>query len=391
MGRPHGFRTCARRSPKNGRDIGGPPGSLCREASSNDAHRRDRASRLFAKIDADVALPRLRAALKRAQTETSKTALETCVGSNICGSDDADGALAFLGQCLKGDQSPTEGEIELEAWADRVLKSAPLWVGRIASKGGTRWTNTAAGCMTRACVPKDAAALRLWGCVSDEISDTETARAAAAAILPTNRDDLFARLAPLLAMKRAPAKFWFLSGADGAFALLKAALMMNEHKAVKTIAAEVLGRLPPSYTARAAQDIFKYVDAAAGSRRRRARGPLRASATPRRSTARPRRSQLNRRSSSLLLALLHYVPNDSDGKRAAEAQRGAAHALARLLGSGGAHRATQAPPKERPLVVEVSDVEDAAPAPPRWWRRAAASYGTDCVGAPSARFRCRAG
>ena len=112
----------------------------------------------------------------------------------------------------------------------------------------------------RACVPKDAAALRLWGCVSDEISDAETARAAAAAILPTNSDDLFARLAPLLAMKRAPAKFWFLSGADGAFALLKAALMMNEHKAVKTIAAEVLGRLPPSYTARAAQDIFKYVD-----------------------------------------------------------------------------------------------------------------------------------
>ena len=93
---------------------------------------------------------------------------------------DADGALAFLGQCLKGDQSPTEGEIELEPWADRVLKSAPLWVGRIASKGGTRWTNTAAGCMTRACVPKDAAALRLWGCVSDEISDAETARAAAA-------------------------------------------------------------------------------------------------------------------------------------------------------------------------------------------------------------------
>ena len=35
---------------------------------------------------------------------------------------------------------------------------------------------------------------------------------------------------------------------------------MNEHKAVKTIAAEVLGRLPPSYTARAAQDIFKYVE-----------------------------------------------------------------------------------------------------------------------------------
>ena len=90
-----------------------------------------------------MALPRLRAALKRAQTETSKTALEACVGINITGSDDADGALAFLGQCLKGDQSPTEGEIELEAWADRVLKSAPLWVGRIASKGGTRWTNTA--------------------------------------------------------------------------------------------------------------------------------------------------------------------------------------------------------------------------------------------------------
>ena len=54
---------------KNGRrDIGGDAAdALCREvASSNDAHRRDRASRLFAKIDADVALPRLRAALKRA-------------------------------------------------------------------------------------------------------------------------------------------------------------------------------------------------------------------------------------------------------------------------------------------------------------------------------------
>ena len=33
------------------------------------------------------------------------------------------------------------------------------------------------------------------------------------AIVSVESDDLFARLAPLLAMKRAPAKFWFLSGA----------------------------------------------------------------------------------------------------------------------------------------------------------------------------------
>ena len=58
--------------------------------------------------------------------------------------------------------------------------------------------------MTRACVPKDAAALRLWGCVAGEINDTETARAAMNAIVSIESDDLFARLAPLLAMKRAP-------------------------------------------------------------------------------------------------------------------------------------------------------------------------------------------
>ncbi|CAH0363938.1 unnamed protein product [Pelagomonas calceolata] len=380
---------------KNGRrDIGGDAAdALCREVStSTDAHRRDRASRLFAKIDADVALPRLRAALKRAQTETSKTALETCVGINITGSDDADGALAFLGQCLKGDASPTEGEIELEAWADRVLKSAPLWVGRIASKGGTRWTNTAAGCAARACVPKDAAALRLWGCVCDEISDRETARAAMNAIVSVESDDLFARLAPLLAMKRAPAKFWFLSGADGAFALLKAALMMNEHKAVKTIAAEVLGRLPPSYTARAAQDIFKYVETPSAETADAARAALYAVCHA--ATVHGASATLAAKPPVLepLLTLLHYVPNDSDGKRAAEAQRGAAHALAMLLGAESAHCATQAPPKARPLVVEVSDVEDAAPAPlARLVAACGDPYGTDCVEAAVGAFSLSSG
>ena len=45
---------------------------LCRGvASSTDAHRRDEASRLFAKIDAGVALPRLRAALS-ALKQTSR-------------------------------------------------------------------------------------------------------------------------------------------------------------------------------------------------------------------------------------------------------------------------------------------------------------------------------
>ena len=371
------------------RDVGADAAdALCREvSSSNDAHQRDRAGRLFAKIDADVALPRLRAALKAATSEPAKASLEASFGACVCGADDADAALAFLGQCLKGDASPAEGEIDLDPWADRVLHSSPLWVGRIAAKGGARWTACAVGCAARACAPKDAAALRLWGCVSDVIQDEETARACAAAIVAAaTSDDLFARLAPLLAMKRAPAPFWQLCDAEPAFPRLRG-MLNDEHKAVKTVAAEVLGRLPPLYAARAAQDIFQYISAPAPDTADAARAALYAVCHA--ATVHGASAVLAARPPVLepLLTLLHYVPNDPDGKRAAEAQRGAAHALAMLLGAESAHRATHAPPEVRQLVVEVGDAPPAVPAPlARLVAACGDPYGTDAVAAAVGAF-----
>ena len=193
-------------------------------------------------------------------------------------------------------------------------------------------------------------------------------------------------------MTRAPSKFWFLGGADGAFARLNAALMMNEHKAVKTIAAEVLGRLPPSYTARAAQDVLRYVETPSAETADAARAALYAICHA--ATVHGSEKTLAAKPPVLepLLTLLHYVPNDSDGKRAAEVQRGAAHALAMLLGAESAHRATQAPPKVHKLVVEVSDVEDAAPAPlARLVAACGNPYGTDCVEAAVGAFSLSSG
>ena len=188
-------------------------------------------------------------------------------------------------------------------------------------------------------------------------------------------------------MKRAPSKFWFLGGADGAFARLKAALTMNEHKAVKTIAAEVLGRLPPSYTARAAQDVLRYVETPSAETADAARAALYAVCHA--ATVHGASATLAATPPVLepLLTVLHYVPNDSDGKRAAEVQRGAAHALAMLLGAESAHCATKTPPKERPLVVEVSDIAEAAPAPlARLVAACGDPYGTDCVEAAVGAF-----
>ena len=75
-----------------------------------------------------------------------------------------------------------------------------------------------------------------------------------------------------VAMKRAPARLWALASADRAGrieAICRATCRdATEHKSVKTVAAEVRGRLPPDVAAAALADVDAYLEEPSARARR---------------------------------------------------------------------------------------------------------------------------
>ena len=349
------------------------------------AAARDKAARLFGRLDFAASLPLLCDALKDPATaEAHRPALLAAVGSAVAGAPDAAGALAMLGARLRGDHAAgAEEALAVLPWAEKVLEAAPAWTGRVAAEGGRRWVDAAAGCAAKAAnSAKDAAALRVWGACVDALDAGDALDAAVRAVLDVlDAQDaadategapealVFERLAPLLVLKRLPGALWARStgAVDGvAAAARRRSVAAGEHKAVKTVAAEILGRLPPSYAGRdAAEGLRAYLAAPSAATADRARvavygvchcaGVHGASATVAENANNPLPA---------LLEVLAAVPTDGDGSRAAEVQRGAGHALAMLVGAEAAerHELSGEKPSNAALVVDVTGAA-AAPRP----------------------------
>ncbi|KAJ8612843.1 hypothetical protein CTAYLR_002083 [Chrysophaeum taylorii] len=299
--------------------------------------------------------------------------------------------------------------ISLAPWVRRVLDRVPAWMAKLAASGGDRWTRAAETAARRAASSaKDSVALRIWGAVVDSLADdadpTPCRRALRRIILAVERQPdlasdadrealLFERLAPLLALKRVPVGTWTavhrwhgpadrpttsddededddeddshsdsdsdsrgLTTERAAAACRKRAYASSEHNTVSTIAAEVLGRLPPSLGAvEAAPALDAFLarrDEPSADRARVATYALCHASSVHGLAA--------VRGTGALGAVLRALATEEDDASLVRVQQGCAHALAMLV---GAEIGAQPEDKTRTRLLLVSEIEETQQSP----------------------------